>query len=218
MSELKKELASTSTETALDVASFVSSAVPWIGGPVSNVLGGISAGRKLNRIKEVLSSIATELVEFKSEASETYVASEDFEELLEYALRRVSEERSDEKRQIYALFLLDSIQSPGESYDEQIRFLRTLEELQADHLRIIKALSQLPGDVQNMMTGSPDRTLMSRLPEFGEAKITDLVQQLNAMRLTNLTTLKIMMTATGAEDLRHSVTAYGNRFLRYLID
>ena len=29
-------------EKILDIASFVSSAVPWVGGPVSNVLGGIS--------------------------------------------------------------------------------------------------------------------------------------------------------------------------------
>jgi hypothetical protein len=43
----------TRVETALDIAAFVGSAVPWIGGPVSNVLGGMSLGRKLSRVREV---------------------------------------------------------------------------------------------------------------------------------------------------------------------
>ena len=56
-----KELSpiSSNTETALDIAALVGSAVPWIGGPVSNVLGGISLGRKLKRVREVLVSVAS---------------------------------------------------------------------------------------------------------------------------------------------------------------
>jgi len=69
------------------------------------------------------------LKDFKSEASEQYVKTEDFEELLENALRKASEERYEEKRRIFANFLIGAIESPGESYDEQIRFLRVLEEL-----------------------------------------------------------------------------------------
>jgi hypothetical protein len=41
-------------EKILDIASFVSSAVPWVGGPVSNVLGGISTGRKIQRVNDLL--------------------------------------------------------------------------------------------------------------------------------------------------------------------
>jgi len=60
----------TSTEIALDVASFISSAVPWIGGPVSNVLSGVSFGRKINRVSELLEGVARDLHGFKSEVSE----------------------------------------------------------------------------------------------------------------------------------------------------
>jgi hypothetical protein len=47
MPEDSKDLiqATTKAETVLDVAAFVGSAVPWIGGPVSNVLSGMSSGR-----------------------------------------------------------------------------------------------------------------------------------------------------------------------------
>lgn len=205
----------TSTETALDVAAFVGSAVPWIGGPVSNVLGGMSTSRKLARVREVLGGLVADLEDFKSAISEEYVKTEEFEELLEQTLRRATEERNEEKRKIYRTFLLNAIESPGEPYDEQIRFLRTLEEIQSDHLRMIHALSLQPSPNTGMM-GSPNQTLCKRLPEIGEDRIAELVDQLNNKRVTKLTSLKTMMTGHGAEDLRHSITPYGHRFLQYL--
>jgi len=115
VSDDKDELipASTGAETALDVASLVGSAVPWIGGPVSNVLGGMSLGRKLGRVREVLELLSSDLKEFKSETSESYVKTEVFEDLLEQTLKRVGEERNEEKRHLYKAFLTDAIESPG---------------------------------------------------------------------------------------------------------
>jgi len=219
MADSKPDLvpASTTTETALDIAAFVGSAVPWIGGPVSNVLGGISTGRKLARIREVLGGLVSDLNEFKSEVSEEYVKSEEFEELLEQTLRKAADERNEEKRQIYRSFLTNAIESPGEPYDEQIRFLRTLEEIQPDHLKILHALSQEPSPKPDMM-GSPNQTLCNRLPGIDKDRIAELVDQLNDMRITNLTSLKTMMTGHGAEDLRHSVTSFGHRFLQFIIE
>ena len=46
--------------------------------------------------------------------------------------------------------------------------------------------------------------------------ISELVGQLNDMRVTNLTNLTTMMTAHGAADLRHGLTAKGSRFLEFL--
>ena len=83
-------LSNSGTEKALDVASFVSSAVPWVGGPISNVLSGVSYGRKLSRVKEVLYGLAEDLRDFKSEVSHVYVKTEDFEELLERTLQQAT--------------------------------------------------------------------------------------------------------------------------------
>lgn len=219
MTEDKKEVmpASTSAETALDVAAFVGSAVPWIGDPVSNVLGGMSLGRKLGRVREVLEGMAADLGEFKSEVSENYVKTEEFEDLLEQTLRRVGEERNEEKRHLYKAFLTDAIESPGESYDDQLRLLRTFEELMPDHLRVLKAMSQEPNPDPGMM-GSPIQTLRERMPEFNDQRIEELVSQLNGMRVTNLGSLKVMMTGRGAADLRHVMTDYGKRILKYIIE
>lgn len=207
----------TKAETALDIAAFVGSAVPWIGGPVSNVLSGRSWGRKFERVREVLEGLSSDLSDFESKISEEYVKTEDFEDLLEQTLKRAADERNEEKRKIYRAFLTNAIESPGELYDEQIRFLRTFEELQPDHLLVVRALSQNPEPDPGMM-GSPNQTLRKRLPEIDEGRISDIVSQLNDMRITNLTSLKTMMTGHGAADLRYSITPYGQRLLKYIME
>src|ERR1043166_5355269 len=157
-------------DTPLDIVAVVTSAVPYLGGPVSAVLSGISAGRKYERIREVLNGVVEDLKEFKSRASEEYVRTEDFQELFEKTLNQAAEERSEEKRSVYRAFLTDAIASPGKAHDEQIRFLKTLEELQPDHLRIIKALSQAP-EGGDGISGSPLNTL-SREAEHCVRSIT----------------------------------------------
>jgi hypothetical protein len=112
-------------------------------------------------------------------------------------------------------FLIDAIASPGESYDEQVRFLRTLEELQPDHLRILRAIAE-PPDNSDGFSGSPAAALHGRLAGISGGRIKELVAQLNDMRVTNLTGLNSMMTYRGAQDLRHAITSYGKRFLSFL--
>lgn len=205
----------TPTETAIDVAAIIGSAVPWIGGPVSSVLGGMTLGRKLGRVREVLEGLSNELNEFQSDVSENYVKTEEFEDILEQTLRRVGDERSEEKRWLYKAFLADIIVSPGESYDDQLRMLRTFEKLTSDHLHILKALMQEPNPNPSMM-GSPNQTLRERLPNFEASRIEEMIKQLNDMRVTKLVSLKVMMTGHGAQNLKHNITEYGWRIINYI--
>ena len=205
----------TNKERALDAAAALLSVVPWLGGPVSQVLSGMSIERKMDRIKEVLDGLAQDLGHFHSEASETYVRSGEFQEVLERTLRQVADERNEEKRRIYRLFLRGTIETPGEPYDEQRRFLHTLEEIQGDHLRIIRAMLQDP-EANLGSTGSPLQTLCRRVPDMSRERMAELVGQLNDMRVTNLTSLNTMMTAHGAASLHHALTSYGRRFIAFL--
>jgi len=209
--------AATKTETALDVASFVGSAVPWIGGPVSNVLGGMSLGRKLGRVRDVLEGVTKDLGEFKSDVSENYVKTEEFEDLLEQTLKRAGEERNEEKRRLYRAFLTDTIEHPGETYDDQLRLLRVFEELAPDHIRMLKVMTQEPNPDPGSI-GAPIQTLRRRLPEFDEKRIDELVAQLNDLRVTNLGSLRVTMTGRGAEDLRNVITELGQRILKYIME
>lgn len=83
---------STPAETALDLLSAVVSLVPWLGGPISGLLSGYSNQRKLKRLRDVLGGVANDLRNFSSKASEDYVKTEEFEDLLEQTLRRVADE------------------------------------------------------------------------------------------------------------------------------
>lgn len=184
---------------------------------MSVVLSGMSLSRKLDRVREVIGSLGARLEGLESEASKEYVRTEDFEELLEKTLRQAAEERSEEKRRIYALFLAGAVESPGEPYDEQLRILRTLEELQSDHLRFLKALSQPPEGGDGLM-GSPGQTLGARLPDMQPDRMADMAVQLKDLRLTSLSSLNTMMTFRGAQDLRGTITPYGKRFAEFLAD
>jgi len=157
---------SSGAETALDIASLVASAVPWVGGPVSAVLSGMSVGRKFSRVREVLAGMADDLQHFKSEASERYVKSDEFEELLENVLRRAADERNEEKRCLYRAFLTQSITSAGPSYDEQMKILRALDAVQPDHVRVLRALLQQPPTGDLGIMGSPLQTLHQRLADL----------------------------------------------------
>lgn len=203
-------------ERALDVATFVMNALPWLGSPIAGVLSGISTDRKIARVNEVVLGLVEKLRDFESAASKQFVKTEEFEELLEQTLRQVATERNADKRRMYRDFLLGAIESPGEPYDEQKRFLRTMEDLQADHLRVLKALAQEPQPVDGLV-GSQIATLRARLSDLSESQIEERVQQLNDMRVVQLHSLRGMMTPRGAEDLRHAITPYGVRFLRYLV-
>jgi hypothetical protein len=207
--------AGTRAETALDAAAVVMNMVPWIGGAVAAVLGGMAVNRKLGRVREVLEGVARELKDFKSEASEAYVKTEDFEELLERTLRQAAEERSEEKRRVYKNFLAGAIESPGEPYDEQLRVLRALEGLEPDHLRVLQAFVR--GDANpSVWAGSPGQTLVARLPGMPEERVKALVGELNDMKVTNLSSFHVLMTGAGAQNLQHFVTPLGQRLLGYI--
>jgi len=214
--EPKNGMVQSRTETALDLASFITSAVPWIGGPVSNVLEGISTGRKFDRVREVLEGVAEDLQNFRSEVSEQYVKTEQFEELLEETLKRTAGERAEEKRRVYRTFLSQSIKHPGEPYDEQLRVLRTLEQPQPAHLQVLVALDSEPDEDPYAVTGSPHQTLIRRLAGYSGEQIEELIIQLNELRVINLPRLHTMMTPRGASDLRHTITGFGRLLMCYI--
>lgn len=202
----------------LEGSAFVISALPVLGGPISSVLSGLSAKRQQERIREVLNQVGRELVATQAEIREEYVRSDEFEDLLDQTLRRVMTERHESKRRLYAAFLAGAIKSPGEPYHEQLRFLRTVEELQPDHMRIIDAMAQAPppGGGQGI-AGSISQTLRRRLPDLPGDRLADLYGHLtDDLKLIVGSGFNTMMTAHGAEDLRNRVTPYGNRLLAYI--
>ena len=105
---------------------------------------------------------------------------------MEQTLRRTSEERIDKKRKILKSFLVQAVRNPGEQYDDQLRFLKLLENIYGDHIRVLQALMETPSQNPGN-NGIALPNFGRRLPDMDSDRIKDLVQQLNDLRVTNLT-------------------------------
>ena len=204
-------------ETGLDFAAVIAGVAPWVGGPISNVLSGISLGRKMKRVEEVLLGFADEIKDLDSNVSRDFVATEDFEELLEKTIIAASDERHEAKRRMFRSFLVDAVRSPSEPYDEQIRFVRILHELQIDHIRVLQACEIHPDSVRESFM-SRSQTLQHRLQDILPDRQGELIAQLNDLRVTKLEGLNTMVTERGAADLRFAITPLGQRLLSYVVE
>jgi hypothetical protein len=203
----------TRADLALDAVSAAVGLVPWLGGPLSAVLGGFSTSRRIDRVKEVVTSLAIQLQNFRSEATEQYVKTDEFHELLEKALRRAAEERNEDKRRVYRDFIINAIRKPSQPYDDRVRLLRIIDDLGPDHIRVLTAIAQEPGLIDPNGIGSPVETLARRLPSISDERIEELVQKLNDLGATKLSRFRVSMTARGAIDLRTAVTPLGQQVL-----
>lgn len=211
-------------DLALDTASVLANLVtvldfkvPGLGSALGALLGGWAGERKRQRVIEVLDRLRWDLEETKAaldDVQREYLRTDEFEELLEKTLRQAGEERSEEKRRFYGAFLKGLILSPGQPYDEQVRFLRVLEELQPDHLRILRAIMQTPDPKSRIYMGGSLSVLQERLPDMPEARIVDLVGQLNDLGLTNATSLNTLMS--NPHNISGAILPFGRRFTAFL--
>jgi len=211
--------ATTPAESALDISATVASLAPWIGGAISNILGGMSAGRKMNRVAACLQELGKRIESVHTEAAESFVKTEDFEDLLEETLRRVAMERNEEKRRLYGDFLVNNIADPDLSYERRLKMLKVLEELQISHLAVLKALAQPPSQTEvDRSMGSVEDTLQNRVPSVA-GELDTIAKELERFDLVAnvVSSMRTMMTAHGAAELRNRITPFGQQFMQFLV-
>jgi hypothetical protein len=208
--------ASTWQETSFNAAATLVAAAPVLGGPLSNIFSGLSAGRRFQRIRVVILELEKEIDDLSEEQAE-YVRGEDFEDLLRETLERVSNERLEAKRRLYRDFLFNVIRESAGDYDERFRFLRILEQLQLDHFAVLRAMDQPPGpeEAESVLAGSRMNTLRGRLPEVSNEHLDDLVTELGDLRITS-GSLGGMVTGPSAVNLRPLITPFGHRLLEFI--
>jgi hypothetical protein len=210
--------ATTGAERTLEGLATFAEFAPELGGVVGSIFSGMASQRRQERIRSAFVYVLGLITDVSNE-QKAYVRSEDFEDLVIETLGRVEAERSEEKRQAYGRLLASAVRNVGEpGYDEQLRFLRVLEELQPDHLRILRAMVQEPERPTSALSGSYGATLERRLPDISKERLVELVQLLTHERVSALTDLYVMMTADGAADLRSQVTHFGQRFISYVLE
>jgi hypothetical protein len=203
-------------EMILETTATLVNLVPGIGGAISSVLFGISGDRRFERVRAFLEDLDLR-VGHLSEEQDRFVRSDEFEDLLTETLERVSRERNEDKRRLYAAFLLEIIDElPTESYDERLHFLRIIEELQGDHIRILRAMAAEPDTNNATMGGSRKLTLEALLPDIPSDRLTELTNRLGDLRVIDAGMLAPIVTGPSAIDLRPVVTPFGARFVRFL--
>ena len=202
-----------------DLGAIFASVIPVLGGAVSLVLSDWSAQRRYQRVRDVLQGLARDLQRFKADVKEEYVRSDEFADLLDQTLRRVANERHEEKRRLYRGVILGAITGQEQSYDEHLHTLRVIDSLQVAHMVLLRAVRQEPdAKWAGGISGSFMETLGRRLPGLSEERVGELVAQLRDHRLLNIGGLNTMMTARGAEDMRHVLTPFGRRLVALLIE
>jgi hypothetical protein len=204
------------SDALLDVSAIGANLLPYIGGALSTVLSGISGERKLDRMRQLLVGLAQDLGTFKSEAAEKYCKTDEFAELFEKTMRQASEERSEQKRLLLRGFLLESIRVPCRNYDERVRLLKLIGDVQPDHILIIKAVAQEPDPNPPGWAGSIGDTLARRIPGMTRDRIVAQLSELRDLRILTLADPNMMMTPHGAEDLRRGLTVLGRDLMELI--
>src|SRR5258706_1030343 len=171
----------------LSLVTLLSNAIPVFGGAVGWGFGESAAARRAQRLRAVLTGIVADVKALGAKVQEEYVRSEEFKDLLDHTLRRVVGERHEEKRRMSRALLLDAITATSpRDYDEQLRMLRTMDQLQVAHLKIIRAVMQPRDPNTDMYMGSPGHVLERRLRDMPLSRINDLVYQLNDLNVLAL--------------------------------
>ena len=207
------------TDSALSAASTISSAVPWLGGVVSNVISGYGQTRRFDRVQGVLDDLAARLKEFESDVAKDYVRTEDFEEILEHTLRRAADERNADIRKLYVDFIQKVIVEASDDYDAHMEVLNIINDLRANDIVVLRAMLIEPSEEElERQMGSPLQRLEERTG-VDSATIREVIEKTDTLRITKLSSsLHTMMTGRGAASLAHALTPLGKRVFQYIND
>jgi len=105
-------------------------------------------------------------------------------------------------------------------YDERLRILRVLDELQIAHIRLLRAIMQEPARITNFRSRGNTwlGTLEKRLKDIPADQIEDLFEQLKDLRVLGrgAATLRTFTAPGNAEDVRKTVTVFGRHFVEFI--
>jgi hypothetical protein len=195
--------------------------IPGLGGVVSASLMNLSGVRAQERVRHVLEELAARIGNLE-ERSVQYLREGEAIDLFTETLRRAQFESNESKRRLYRNLLHKAIAEPGlESYEEQVRFLRTLEQIQPLHMIVLKEVMRPPSAEEigpippsdQEYVGRPSGSILElRLQGIDRPRIDDIVDQLmNDLRLIQVIDIRSANQLGGDRLL-----PYGRRFLNFI--
>ncbi len=206
-------------ERFAELMAIVASAAPWIGGPISGIIGGVATDLKIKRVTQFIKDVLEHIENIHSQESEKFVKTEDFADIFDKTAQAVADERYETKRKLFTNYILNNVVAPNISYQLRLKCLRLLEDISTDHIDLILALLQKP-DAAEMSAGisAPSTTIERRAPHL-RANLRAIVHETNTLGLTDIKEhyLNTNMTGAGAANLMHAVTSLGVKLIEFII-
>lgn len=208
----------TKRERFAELVAIVSSAAPWIGGPVAEIIGGAATNLKIQRVTQFVKDVLDHVEALHTKATEEFVRSEDFVDILEKTAQAVADERQEKKRDLFANYILNNISHPEISYDRRLKCLQLLKQVDTRHIDLLMVLLRRPTPQESSMSMSaPSTTIERRAPHLRD-NLTAIIHETNTLGLTSIRDnyLNMNMTGGGAANLGHAVTPLGNELLMFI--
>ncbi len=87
--EVLEIVPATKGERFAELIAVVTSAAPWIGGPVAEIIGGVATNLKIKRVTQFVKDVLDQVEKLHTQASEDFVRSEDFTDIFEKTAQAV---------------------------------------------------------------------------------------------------------------------------------
>ncbi len=208
----------TKGERFAELLAIASGAAPWIGAPISGIIGGVATDLKIKRVTQFIKDVLAHVDKLHTQEAEEFVKAEDFVDIFDKTAQAVADERYETKRNLFANYILNNIATPKVSYNFRLKCLRLLEEINTQHLDLLEALLRQPTSTElNMSIGSASTTVERRAPHL-RANLSAIIHETNTLGLTDIkgNYLNTTMTGGGAANLAHSVTPLGKDLLAFI--
>ena len=205
-------------ERFTELLAIAAAAAPWIGGPISGIIGGVATDLKIKRVTQFIKDVLAHVEELHSQESEEFVKTEDFADIFDKTAQAVADERYETKRKLFSNYILNNIAAPETSYHLRLKCLRLLEDINTQHLDLFEALLRQPTATEiNMGISAPSTTIERRAPHL-RTNLSAIIHETNTLGLTDIkgNYLNTNMTGGGAADLAHAVTPLGRNLLAFI--
>ena len=194
----------------------IASCIPIIGGVGTSIWSDISADRKAQRLKVFLNDLDNELKKNTARINNDLVSKEDFVDVFEMTAKKIAVERSEEKREAFKNILLNGILTPNHTYDELENQIRILDQLNSDHIIVLKIFSSKK-EVSGANTFH--KFFKEILPGWEFDYIKDHLGDLENLRLIDniIGNFQTMFTIVNFETVRSRLTSRGISFLYFIL-
>lgn len=223
---------------AKGIAKGAIAAIPYIGSTAVEIYDEIQSKqfeRKLKRLEELYESLAKELGSIDDIINEKCVQRVDFLDIFEQTTRYIVNERNENKRRLFKNIFEHTMTDKDFDFDETEQYFRILQLLSPLQLDILAALYApveynnargkiIPDPVNNQWQSSWGQYsgggILTRLMQKKDYEVRSAVTFLyyNGLVNENLMDKAIHTNANPIRVLDDSLTIYGRRFVKYLLN